>query len=185
MTPTARSERRGRRCRVSAARRSEHRRQQFQAFGQSLGSPTPGSRARHVATSGFCLRKSDEPVPFRRLFASARGFTLVSTAPGARCACLPLRSRFFRGRSTAPAQAVTGAGAPRNDGSGPARVPSGAARTCSATLAISCTRFALAQHAPEAVLDTLMRAADIDAHKGCPPPRGRASTRGPAAGSRA
>ena len=60
---------------------------------------------------------------------------------------------------------MTRAGARRNDGSGPARGPAGAARTSSATLAIFCTKFALAQHIPEAVLDTVTRAADIDAHK--------------------
>ena len=129
-----------------------------QAIARIVYSGQPGEAR---CPSGFFLRQSDEPVPFRRLFASVRGFTLVWMAPGARCACLPLRSDSSVGGSAGPAQPVTGAGAPHYAGSGPAQVPSGAARTCSATLAISCTRFRLAQYVLEAVLDTVTRAADI------------------------
>ena len=58
---------------------------------------------------------------------------------------LPLRPRLLRSRAgRPPAHAVTGAGAPLNDGGGPAPVSCGTRRNCSAAaLATSCSRFAL------------------------------------------
>ena len=60
-----------------------------QAIARIVYSGQPGEAR---CPSGLCLRESDELVPFRRLFSSARVFTLVRTAPAARRACLPLRS---------------------------------------------------------------------------------------------
>ena len=62
MTPAARSERRSHRSGVSTARRSEHRRQQFQVFTRCARIVYSGQPGEARCPSGFCLRQSDEPV---------------------------------------------------------------------------------------------------------------------------